>query len=96
MPAYLLAICEITNPNDNFKKYIGRSAEMMAKHGGEYLVRGPAKQVVKGDLLKGKIVIVTAFPSMEALNEFLADPEYVNEVAPLREGTGEYHFAAYE
>ena len=96
MPAYLLAVCEVTNPNDNFKKYIGRSGEMIEKHGGKYLVRGPTKKNFKGDLLEGKIIILTEFPSMDAIEGLMADPEYANEVAPLREGTGEYHFAAYE
>jgi uncharacterized protein (DUF1330 family) len=96
MAAYLLAICEITNPHDNFKKYIGRSPAIVEKHGGKYLLRGPAKQVIKGELLAGKTIILTEFPSMEALDAFVNDPEYVNEVAPLREGSGEYHFAAYE
>lgn len=96
MAAYLLAICEVTNPNENFKKYIGRSEEMMKKHGGKYILRGPAKQIIKGDLLEGKIVIIMEFPSMDALNELMSDPEYVNEVAPLRDGTGNYHFASYE
>ena len=96
MAAYLLAVCDVTNPNENFKKYIGRSGEMIAKHGGEYLVRGKASQNLKGELLEGKIVIITKWASMDALNTFLTDPEYVNAVAPLRDGTGEYHFAAYE
>lgn len=96
MAAYLLAVCDVTNPNENFKKYIGRSAEMIAKHGGEYIVRGKPAQNIKGELLEGKIVILTQWPSMDALNGFLADPEYANEVAPLREGTGDYHFATYE
>ncbi len=96
MAAYLLAVCEVTNPNENFKKYIGRSSEMIERHGGKYVVRGPAKQVLKGDLLEGKIVIISEWPSQDAIAEMLADPEYVNDVAPLREGTGEYHFAIYE
>lgn len=96
MAAYLLAICDVTNPNENFKKYIGRSGEMIAKHGGEYLIRGKTENNLKGELLEGKIVIVTQWPSMDVLKGFLNDPEYVNEVAPLRDGTGEYHFAAYE
>lgn len=96
MAAYLLAICDVTNPNENFKKYIGRSSEMIAKHGGEYILRGKAAENFTGELLEGRVVILTQWPSMETLQGFLSDPEYVNEVAPLREGTGEYHIAAYE
>lgn len=96
MAAYLIAICKITNPHENFQKYSVRSAELVHRHGGKYLVRGPAKRVLKGELLEGKAMIVAEFPSLSALESFIDDPEYVNEVAPLREGSGEYEFAAYE
>lgn len=96
MPAYLVALCQVTNPTENFKIYAARSAELMHRHGGKYIVRGPAKQVVKGDMLKGQVAIISEFPSLEQLNGFLNDKEYVNEVAPLREGTGVYNFATYE
>jgi uncharacterized protein (DUF1330 family) len=96
MPAYLIAVCEVTNPNENFKKYAAQSAELMHQHGGKYIVRGPATEVHKGDDLKGKVVIITEFPSMDELNAFVNDEKYVNEVAPLRDGTGIYNFASYE
>ena len=96
MAAYLVAICEVTNPNENFKKYAVSSAQLIHEHGGEYIVRGPAANVLKGDMLKGKVVIITEFPDMETLNGFVNDETYVNEVAPLREGTGIYNFACYE
>jgi len=96
MPAYLLAICEVTNPNENFKKYAAESAKLLTQHGGEYVVRGPAAEVLKGDELNGKVVILSVFPDMATLQGFVNDPTYVNEVAPLREGTGNYNFACYE
>ncbi len=96
MPAYLVAVCEITNPNENFKKYSMESAKLMQQYGGKYVVRGPAAEILKGDALKGKAVIITEFPSMEQLSAFINDEKYVNEIAPLREGTGIYDFASYE
>ena len=96
MPTYLIAICEVTNPNDNFKKYAVDSAKLMHEHGGEYVVRGPATEVLKGDALNGKAVILSVFPDMAALQGFVNDPKYINDVAPLREGTGNYEIAAYE
>lgn len=96
MSVYLVAVCEITNPNDNFKQYAKRSSEVIARHGGEYVVRGPAAENLKGDDLKGKVVIITKWKSMEHFKEFYNDEEYQNEVAPLREGTGNYHIAVYE
>jgi uncharacterized protein (DUF1330 family) len=96
MSAYLLAICEITNANDNFKEYAKRSSQIVAKYGGKYIVRGPAAQIIKGELLKGKVIIITEFPSLDDFNAFFKDEEYQNEVIPLREGTGNYDFAVYE
>lgn len=96
MSAYLLAVCEVTDPNENFKKYAVESAKLLQQHGGEYLVRGGAAEVLKGDVLKGKVVILSVFPDMETLLGFVNDPVYVNEISPLRDGTGIYDFACYE
>jgi len=96
MAAYQLAICEVTNPNENFREYAKRSAEIIAKYGGKYIVRGPAADILKGELLAGKVVIITEWPSLDQFNTFYRDEEYQNEVVPLREGTGNYEFAIYE
>ena len=96
MAAYLVAVCQVTDPNDNFKKYSVDSAKLMHEHGGEYIVRGPAAEVLKGDVLQGKAVVISKFPDMATLKGFVTDEKYVNEVAPLREGTGIYDFACYE
>ena len=42
MAAYLISLCKITNPHDNFKKYIKISEDMLKQHGGSYVVRGQA------------------------------------------------------
>ena len=96
MAAYILSLCKITNPHDNFKKYSKLAADLVHKHGGKYIVRGPKTRLIKGDLLDDQVVIIIEFPSMTELNNFVDDPEYVNDVAPLREGSGTYHFAAYD
>jgi uncharacterized protein (DUF1330 family) len=96
MTAYLVAVCEVTNPNENFKKYAVESSELLHQHGGKYIVRGPATEVLNGDALTGKVVIISEFPSMTELNNFVNDETYVNEIAPLRDGTGTYSFASYE
>ena len=96
MPAYLLAICEVTNPNENFKKYAAESAKLIAAHGGKYVIRGPGAAVIKGQALQGKVIIMTQWESLDQLDGFLNDETYVNEVMPLREGTGNYEIATYE
>ena len=95
MPAYVIAEIEVQDP-EKYEEYRARVPATIAAHGGKYLVRGPAAENMKGDALKGKVVIITEFPSMDELNGFVNDETYVNEIAPLRDGTGIYNFASYE
>ena len=55
-----------------------RFLELVARHGGRYLVRGGAMQPVEGALGLKRLVILE-FPSMEALRGFYDSAEY----APL-------------
>ncbi len=96
MAAYIVAVCEITNFNEGMKEYVRRSEELVHKAGGEYIVRGPAEKVLEGTYLPGKYAIVSKFPNMEALKGFAEGDEYLNQVKPLRAGTGNYEVAAYE
>jgi uncharacterized protein (DUF1330 family) len=95
MAAYMVAVCDITNFTEDMGKYVATSAELVAKNGGEYIVRGPAKEQLEGDKLKGSYVIVTRFPTLEQLKAFHDGDEY-QAVKPLRDGTGSYHIAVYE
>ncbi|MGI9308315.1 MAG: DUF1330 domain-containing protein [Gammaproteobacteria bacterium] len=96
MSAYMLAICDVSNPHDNFKKYAQLSAALVAEHGGEYVVRGKPAGNVEGDVLEGKVIILTKFPSLDDLKAFVEGDKYQNEIKPLREGAGEFHIAYYE
>ncbi len=95
MAAYMLAICEITNPGPGLKTYSEESAKISASYGGKYLVRGMAGEIIEGDMMKGKVIIISEFPSMDKLNEFYRDPAY-QEVKKHREGTGTYQIVFCE
>lgn len=96
MAAYIVAVCEITEFTEGFKEYVSRSEKLLHQAGGEYVVRGPAEKVLEGTYLPGKYTIVSKFPNMEALKSFAEGDEYMNEVKPLRAGTGIYEVAAFE
>jgi uncharacterized protein (DUF1330 family) len=96
MAAYMLAVCKITNMKPEMKEYAEKSAALCKAHGGKYLLRGMPKENYDGDLLEGKMVILTEFPTMDELQTFIKGEEYQNNIKPLREGTGEYHIAFYE
>ena len=95
MAAYLVSMCKVTNPHDNFKKYIKLSEDMMKSHGGRYIVRGPAVSIYEGDYLTGLAAIIAEFPTMEMLKGFVESEDYKKNVAPLRAGSGVYDIGAY-
>ena len=95
MAAYMLAVCEITNLTEGLKEYSKKSAELARNHGGKYLVRGPAAENYDGEVLIGKTVILSEFPTMDDLQAFIKGDEY-QAVKKLRDGSGEYHIAFYE
>lgn len=96
MAAYMVAVCEITNMTPNLKVYAQKSAALIAKLGGKYVVRGPAAENVEGEILIGKMLVISEFPSVADLNAFVKSDEYQNEIKPLRADTGNYHVAFYE
>ena len=57
---------------DDYKRGV---PPMISKHGGEYLARGGAIQMLEGDWKPGRIVLLK-FPDQSAVNAFLNDPEY--------------------
>ena len=74
MAAYLIADLEITDDR-GFEEYRRRVPAVIAAHGGRYLARGGATEVLEGTFTPHRTVIVE-FPSMAALRAFYAAPEY--------------------
>jgi len=96
MPGYIVAVARIDAMTDGLKEYVAKSAELSAQHGAEYVVRGPSKDVVEGDYLNGRSVIVSKFESLEKAEAFYHSDAYQNEIKPLREGSGVYDIAIFD
>ena len=79
MPAYLIADIEITDPlgYDEYKK---RVPAVIAAHGGRYLARGGASEVLEGTWRPKRSAIIE-FPNLASMKAFWESPEY----RPLRE-----------
>ena len=74
MSAYLIADIEIVDA-EGFAEYRRLIPAVLAAHGGKYLARGGACEVLEGAWTPQRAVIVE-FPSMEALKAFYGAPEY--------------------
>ena len=78
MAAYLLVDIEVTDPAA-YEAYRAQVPALIAAHGGRYLVRGGAAEVLEGTW-QPKRTVVLEFPNMKALKAFWEDPQY----QPLR------------
>ncbi|MBT4739706.1 MAG: DUF1330 domain-containing protein [Rhodospirillaceae bacterium] len=96
MAGYVVAIARIDKMTDGLKEYIGKAADLSAEHGAEYVVRGPAKEVLEGDYLNGRSVVVSKFETLEKAESYYHSDAYQKDIKPLREGSGVYDVAIFE
>jgi uncharacterized protein (DUF1330 family) len=61
------------------QEYGPKTAALVARHGGKYLVRGSTMERLEGTGTLPSVVVVLEFPSMAQAKAWYHDPEY----APL-------------
>jgi uncharacterized protein (DUF1330 family) len=81
MTAYMIVDVDIADL-PRYEGYKQKVPALIARHGGEYLVRGGAHEVIEGDWQPTRMVLFR-FPSRAAIRAFFADPEY-QPLAALR------------
>jgi len=74
MPAYIIANVEVTDPVA-YEEYRNQVPAIIAAHGGRYLARGGAAEVLEGDVAVNRLVILE-FPDMARLKAFHTSAEY--------------------
>ena len=74
MPAYLFVNIEITDPA-GFDAYRKAVSPTIAAHGGRYLTRGGATEVLEGDWQPRRVVILE-FPDLARIKAWYNSPEY--------------------
>jgi len=84
MKAYLVLDLTVNDIN-GFRKYIVEIPACIAKHSGQYIVRGVQPTIIEGDW-KPECVIIIEFPSRAKAEAFLSDPD-IQELFKLRHTT---------
>ena len=74
MPAYVIADVKLHDP-DAYKAYAAEVPALIAKHGGRYLVRGGAVDVLEGEWTPARLIVLE-FPDRESALRFYDDPAY--------------------
>ena len=81
MAAYVIVDSVITDQSV-FDDYLQQVPAVVESHGGKYLARGGAIEVVQGDWTPNRIVVVE-FDSVERARGWQDSPEYVELKAML-------------
>ena len=74
MAVYLLVDVDIRDLGA-YEEYKNGVSPLVAKHGGEYLVRGGDFEVLEGDWTPSRLVLFR-FPNREAVQSLFEDAEY--------------------
>ena len=84
MVAYVVNEIVVTEPG-RFQTYADQVPAILAKYGGEYVVRGGAPERVDGPEPPHRLVVLR-FESREAARAWRSSPEYL-AILPIREAT---------
>jgi uncharacterized protein (DUF1330 family) len=93
MAAYIIADVDVTD-SAKYEEYRQKVPAVITKHGGRYLARGGATEVLEGSWAPRRAVIVE-FPSMAALKAFWDSPEY-RPLRAIREASARSMLVAVE
>lgn len=95
MALYALNLFDLAE-NDLYRQYSRRSVSAVGKHGGRVVALGKLSGAVEGDTEPRSAMVLVEWPSREAFQDFLDDPEHA-DLHPLREGgTKNYLWWLYE
>lgn len=82
---YVIAHITVREP-ERYKEYVRLDTPVIERHGGRFLVRGGAAEVVEGESFERHVVI--EFPSYAAARALYDDPEY-QDAAEIRRATAD-------
>jgi uncharacterized protein (DUF1330 family) len=84
--------------NDLYRQYSRRSVDAVGKYGGKVIALGKLEEALQSDpdVKPRQAMVLVEWPSQEAFQQFLDDPEN-EDLHPLREdGTRNYLWWTYE
>ncbi|HEY5624378.1 MAG TPA: DUF1330 domain-containing protein [Gammaproteobacteria bacterium] len=86
MAVFLIA--DVTVTDDSWiPEYAEKVHDIVGKHGGKYLSRSGNITTIEGDPLESTLIALVQFPSREALDAFVSDPDYAPFAQARKNGT---------
>ncbi len=94
MANYLIAQVKV-NDDAWIPDYAANVHDIVHRHGGKYLSRSANIRTLEGTESTASLVAVIEFPTADALNDFVSDPEYAPYAKARQDGT-DSHFIAID
>lgn len=85
MAAYLLVMIKVHDPSW-VEDYVANVPAIVRKHGGEYFVVSENLKRYEGDGADPDQIALFTFPSIEAIDTFISDPDYSSYKSARIEG----------
>jgi len=85
MPAYMIVTAKIHDREKFIKGYGMAAAELVARFGGKYMLRGPGAELLEGEWGDGTSMVISEWPDKDTAKKFWNSPEYI-EIKKLRDG----------
>ena len=86
MAHYLIAHVKV-NDNSWIPDYAANVHDMVHRHGGKYLSRSGNSTALEGEAPAADLVALIEFPTEDAMNAFISDPEYAPYAKARQAGT---------
>jgi uncharacterized protein (DUF1330 family) len=84
MPAYVIASVTEAHDDEALADYRRRNTAAVEAHGGRFVVRGGAMEVLEGDWAPLRVVVME-FDDVEAAKRWYESDEYQDAI-PIRQG----------
>jgi uncharacterized protein (DUF1330 family) len=94
MPAYAIGRLQMRDPSWA-GEYGPKTAELVKKHGGRYLVRGGKMERLEGRDPLPSVIVVLEFPTMDQARAWYTDAEY-QPMIKLRQKGSDLEFVLVE